>query len=277
MDRSRLTITLAKEVLKQLDGLIDGARIRNRSHAIEYVLLKHFAPKIRKALILAGGQGLKMRPFTYEMPKAMIPLNGRPVLEHIIENFRRYEVRELVISIGHQGNKIKQYFGDGSKFGVKITYLEQGLAETGTAAPILQAKKIVGDNPFFVYYADVLAAVDLDDMVDFHTSNNGLVTMALTSVNRSSNWGVVRLQGNRVYSFLEKPDQRKNLSNIINAGFYIFNPKIFDYLKPETKRLEKDIFPKLVEQRKMFGYMFAGQWFDVGNPEIYEQAIKEWK
>ena len=100
MDRNRLTITLKQEVLKQLDDLIDGTRIRNRSHAIEYVLSKHFAPKVRRALILAGGKGLKMRPFTYEMPKALIPLNGRPVLEHIIESLRRYDIRELVISIG---------------------------------------------------------------------------------------------------------------------------------------------------------------------------------
>lgn len=276
MDRSRLTITLKKEILKKLDEYIDGSRIRNRSHAIEYVLAKNFAPKIKRALILAGGQGVKMRPFTYEMPKAMIPVNGRPVLEYTIENLRRFDVRELIISLGHQGSKIKQYFGDGSKFGVKIIYLEQGKHESGTASPILQAQKLIGDNSFFVYYGDVLAQIDLDDMVDFHLTNGGLVTMALTSVSRSADWGVVRLQGSRIHSFLEKPDQRKDLSNVINAGVYIFEPLIFELLKPEMKRLEKEVFPKLVQQRKIFGYLFAGQWFDVGNPESYEQAIKHW-
>jgi len=276
MDRNRLTITLKKDILKQLDDYIDGSRIRNRSHAIEYVLSKHFAPKIKKAVILAGGKGLKMRPFTYEMPKAMIPVNGRPVLEHIIENLRHYDIRGLVVSIGHQGSKIKQHFGDGSKFGVKITYLDQGKSESGTAAPILQAKKLVASQPFLVYYGDVLATIDLDDLVDFHLANNAVVTLALTSVNKSADWGVVRVQGNRVYSFLEKPEARKDLSNVINAGIYIFEPAIFDYLA-DAKRLEKDVFPKLVEQRKLFGYLFAGQWFDVGNPEIYKQAVKEWK
>lgn len=277
MDRQRLTITLKKEVLKELDAYIDGNRIRNRSHAIEYVLAKYFAPKIKKALVLAGGQGLKMRPFTYEMPKAMIPVNGRPVLEYIIENLRRYDVRELLISLGHQGNKIKQYFGNGAKFGVKITYLDQGKAEVGTAAPIIQAKKLIGDNPFIVYYGDVLANIDLSDMIDFHLANGALATLALTSVNKSSDWGVVRLQGSRVYSFLEKPDQRKDLSKVINAGVYIFEPAIFNSLNPQMKRLEKEVFPKLVEQRKLFGYMFSGQWFDVGDPEIYQQAVKKWK
>ena len=277
MDRPRLTITLKKEILKQLDEYIDGARIRNRSHAIEYVLSKYFAPKIQTALILAGGQGLKMRPFTYEMPKAMIPVNSRPILEHIIENLRRYDVRDLIISIGHQGVKIKQLFGDGSKFGVKIFYLEQGKNQTGTAAPVLQAKKILGQKPFIVYYGDVSANIDLDDLIDFHLANSDLATIALTSVNRSSNWGVVRLQGNRIYSFLEKPDQRKDLSKVINAGVYIFEPAIFNSLNPQMKRLEKEVFPKLVEQRKLFGYMFSGQWFDVGNPEIYQQAVKAWR
>lgn len=277
MDRQRLTITLEKEILKQLDDYIDGSRIRNRSHAIEYVLAKYFAPKIKKALILAGGKGLKMRPFTYEMPKALMPVNDRPVLEHIIEHLRRYDIRELIISIGYQGKKIKQHFGNGSKLGVKITYLEQGKSETGTAAPVLQAKKMVVNQPFLVYYGDVLATIDLNDMVNFHLSSRSIATTALTSVSRPSDWGVVRVQGSKVYSFLEKPPARRDLSHLINAGIYIFEPKIFDYIKPETKRLEKEVFPKLVEQHKLAGYLFAGAWFDVGNPEIYKQAVEGWK
>ena len=277
MDRNRLTITLKKAILKQLDEYIDGARIRNRSHAIEYVLSKYFAPKISQALILAGGQGLKMRPFTYEMPKAMIPVNGRPILEYIIENLRRYDVRDLIISIGHQGVKIKQHFGDGSKFGVKISYLDQGKNQSGTAAPVLQAKKMLGQKPFLVYYGDVLAKIDLDDLIDFHFSANSVATIALTSVNQPADWGVVRLQGSRIYSFLEKPEARRDLSHLINAGIYLFEPAIFKYLTPQNKRLEKEVFPRLVGERKLFGYLFAGQWFDVGNPEVYKQAVKEWK
>lgn len=271
-----MTITLNRDILKKLDEYIDGSRIRNRSHAIEYVLTKNFRPKITQALILAGGMGLRMRPFTYEMPKTMILVNGRPVLEYVIESFRRYDIRDLIISIGHQGNKIKQYFGDGSKFGVKIVYLEQGKNETGTAAPIRQAKSLLGQKPFFVYYGDVLADIDFSDMADFHLSANSLATMALTSVSKSADWGVVRLQGNKVYSFLEKPDPRRDLSNVINAGVYIFDQKIFEYLSAETKKLEKDLFPKLVEQKAISGYVFAGHWFDVGNPTSYEKAIKFW-
>src|SRR3989344_873979 len=107
--RQRLTITLRGNILRQVDEYIDKVRIRNRSHAIESILNRYFSPKIKKAIILTGGKGLKMRPFTYEMPKAMLPVNNRPVLEYTIENLRRHDIRDLIISIGHQGNKIKQY------------------------------------------------------------------------------------------------------------------------------------------------------------------------
>ena len=274
--RERLTITLKKEILNDLDKHIDGSRIRNRSHAVEYILGKYFSPKIKRALILAGGKGLKMRPFTYEMPKAMIPINGRPVLEYVIENLRRNDIREVIISIGHLGNKIKKYFGNGSKFGIKIEYLSQK-KENGTIAPLLQAKEMLKKDPFIVYYGDVLSSIDLLDMSDFHITGGAIGTMAITSVNEPANWGVVRLKGSKVYSYLEKPNSRKDLSNLINAGIYIFEPEIFNYIKPDMKKLEKEVIPKLVEKNTLNGYIFANEWYDVGNPEIYKKAVKNWK
>lgn len=116
---------------------------------------------------------------------------------------------------------------------------------------------MIGDQPFIVSYGDVLSEIDIDDMVDFHVSNNGMATMALTAVNKSSDWGVVRVQGSRVYSFLEKPDARRDLSNIINAGVYIFEPEIFEAITATAARLEKDVFAKLLEKRKLYGYIFC--------------------
>ena len=274
--RERLTITLKKDILKDLDKHIDGARIRNRSHAVEYILGKYFSPKVKKAIILAGGQGTKMRPFTYEMPKGMIPINNRPVLEHIIENLRRNDIREIIISVGYLGEKIEKYFGDGSKFGVKIKYLRQK-KETGTAFPLLQAKDALGNEPFLVYYGDVLSTIDLIDMVDFHLAGGAIATVAITSVKEPSNWGVARLKGVKVNSYLEKPTSRKDLSHLINAGIYIFEPEIFDYIKPEMKRLEREVIPQLVQDNSLNGYIFSSDWYDVGNPEIYKKAVKHWK
>lgn len=274
--RERLTITLKKDIVESLDKHIDGSRIRNRSHAVEYILGKFFSPKVKKALILAGGQGTKMRPFTYEMPKAMIPINNRPVLEHVIENLRRNDIRDIIISIGHLGEKIKEHFGDGSKFGVKISYQTQK-KETGTIEPILQAQKLIGNEPFLLYYGDVLTSIDLLDMADFHLSGGGVATVAITSVRKPSNWGVVRMKGNKINSYLEKPNSRKDLSHLINAGIYIFEPAIFNFIKPEMKRIEKDIIPKLIEKNTINGYIYDGEWYDVGNPDIYEKAVKNWK
>src|SRR3990172_3770469 len=113
MDRERLTITLKKSILAKVDNIIDGSRIRNRSHAIETLISQSLTPRISQAVILAGGRGLNMRPFTFEMPKGLFPVAGKPILEHIIEFLRRFEIRDIILSIGHLGEKIQEYFSDG--------------------------------------------------------------------------------------------------------------------------------------------------------------------
>src|SRR3990167_4798522 len=123
MDRDRLTITLKKSVLAKVDDLIDGTRIRNRSHAIEYLITQSLSPKISQAVILAGGKGINMRPFTFEMPKGLFPVGGKPILEHIIDLLRRFDINDIIFSIGHLGEKIQEHFGDGKKFSVNITYV----------------------------------------------------------------------------------------------------------------------------------------------------------
>jgi NDP-sugar pyrophosphorylase family protein len=262
--RERLTITLKKETLKNLDKHIDGSKIRNRSHAVEYILGKYFEPKVRKALVLTGGNKNK----NASEPKAMTIINGRPVLENTIENLRRNDIREIIISIGSLGEKIKNYFNDGSKFGVKIKYIKQS-EESGTASPILEAKQYLANEPFLVYYGDVLSDIDLLDMADFHLAGGMIATMAITSVKEPSNWGVARMKGSRIYSYLEKPDYRKDMSHLINAGIYIFEPEIFKYLDENTKRLEKEVIPTLIEDNAINGYLFDSGWHDVGNPEIH--------
>lgn len=278
MRRKRLTITLQEDVLKSVDEIIDHSSIRNRSHAIEFILRKNFTPKVTQALILAGGKGLRLRPYTYEMPKCLLPVSGKPVLEHVIEILRESEIRDLVISLGYLGEKIKEYFGDGSRFGVKIRYIHQGNSEKGTAQPVRQAKKMFHENkPFILYYGDVLAEIDLKDIITFHITNAGFATMALTSVAKSSNWGMVALHGTKIIRFSEKPEEIDTFSHVINAGIYILDYKIFDWVSSDDKKLEEDVFPRLAKEGKLCGYAFDGKWFDIGDLEIYEKAVKEWK
>jgi len=276
LGRTRLTITLRPEIIKALDELIDGEKIRNRSHAIEYWLAEALVPKVTKVLILAGGEGVNFRPLTYELPKALIPIQGKPLLEHTIIWLKKFGFSDLVISLGHLGNKIRDHFGDGARFGVNITYLEQSKKNSGTAQPVREAQTILSDKTFLLVYGDVLAEIDLGDMLEYHHTHKGMVTMALASVDKPFGWGVAGLQGDRVTSYLEKPKTNLSTSHLVNAGVYVCEPTIFDLLNSKSERLESEVLPKLSLTKQLVGYAFDGKWFDVSTPDIYEKTIKEW-
>lgn len=276
MDRERLTITLRRDIIKQVDKSVDGVRIRNRSHAIEYFLAKGFGPKVSQALILTGGKGIKMRPFTYEMPKTMIPVHGRPILEHIVEHLREFNIRDIIISTDYLGEKIREYFGDGSKMGVRITYIEND-KPTGTAPPLKLAKNFLAGNPFILWHGDVLADIDLMDLIDFHEEHKKLVTMALTSVIDPSEYGAVRLHGNNIVDFKEKAGKGPDISRLINAGIYVIDPNAIEYVPKKTiSYLEKDVLPELIKKNNLCGYVFEGKWYDVSTPAIYAEVLKKW-
>ena len=277
MERERLTITLKKEIVNSVDRMVDGTKIRNRSHAIEYLLSKNFFSKKTKVVILTGGKGLKLRPFTYEMPKALLPIHGKPLLQHTIENIAKSGFKDIIISTGYLGNKIKEYFKDGSNFGVRITYVEHKGKETGTSGALLKVKKEIEESPFILWYGDVLADVDLFDMLDFHKSNKALVTMGITSVEKASDWGVVNLKGLNVINFTERPSEKISISHLINAGVYVIEPELLDHIPKDSKGLEIDILPKLAQKGELSGYSLCGQWFDVGSLANYERAVKKWR
>jgi len=274
--RNRLTITLRKDLLPLVDSLVDGTTIRNRSHAIEYVLSQHLGPKFHHALILAGGEGVKLRPFTYELPKSMIPVKGRPILEYVVDLLREYGFRKITLLTGHLGDKIQQHFGDGSKFGVQIDYIEEK-GTVGTAGALRAARGHFKDT-FLLIYGDVLADLNLRDFVDFHSSHNGIVTTAVTTVADPSGFGVVRLHGPQIVDYVEKPDEGTQRSHIVSAGIHVMEPEIFAELPNRSPAsLERDVFPRLARKNKLVGYPFEGQWFDVSTPEVYERVIKEWQ
>lgn len=275
MDRERLTITLKKSIVSKVDGFIDGTRIRNRSHAIEFLITQSLAPKLNQAVVLAGGKGLNMRPFTYEMPKGLFPVGGKPILEYVVELLRSYDVRDIIFSIGHLGEKIKDYFGDGKKFGVKITYIRE-LKALGTGGALRSARELIKSDTFLVIYGDNLIEINLSDLIAFHKDQEVVGTIALTSVVDPSSFGEVSLHGTRITQFTEKPLKGSQSSQLINCGLYIFNKEIFDFIPPKGYSLLEDIFPKLVMNKSLSGFLFEGKWIDISSPETYEKAIKEW-
>jgi NDP-sugar pyrophosphorylase family protein len=276
MERLPFTITMRKDLIKKVDSLVDGTKIRNRSHALEYVASSFFSPKISKALILAGGKGVKMRPLTYELPKAMLPVKGKPILEYTIEQLKKNNIREIVIACGSLSEKIKDYFGDGSRFSVKITYIEEK-KDLGTGGALKSALPILGSEPFIMIWGDVLADIDLADMIDFHMDDNPIMTIALTPVADPREYGSAKLHRDLLVDFQEKPKKGTDASHLVSAGIHIVDPKISKYLSNKKSfMIEQEILPALTKDRAIKGYIFDGKWFDVGSLEIYQKAIKYW-
>ena len=274
--KKRVTLTIENDVLDQVDKEVDGYKIKNRSHAVELFLLKAMGLSVPKqVLILAGGKGTRLQPITYEIPKPLITLQGKPILEYSLDLFKKFGIKDILISIGFKGEKIKEHFGDGSKFGVNITYIKEE-EPLGTAGPLKLAKKFI-KNSFIVCNSDELKDIDLIDMFMFHKNNNALGTIALTSVDNTSKYGVAKLTGNRILDFVEKPSKENAPSNLINSGLYILEPKIIDDIPEGFVMLEKDVFPKLANEGRLFGYPFAGYWKAVGTLQQYEEAIKDLK
>lgn len=234
--------------------------------------------KIKNAVLLVGGLGTRLRPITYEIPKALIPVHGRTITEHLLDLFKKYDITNVVLCVGYMKEKIKEYFNDGSQFGVKINYVEED-DPLGTAGPVkLAAKKMPNlfKEPFIVSNGDELKDIDIEAMYKLHKKNKAMATIALTQMEDPSKYGVARIKGDRIFEFVEKPKKDDAPSNLISSGFYIIEPDVIKMMPKGMSMFEKDVFPRLAKEGRLFGYAFRGQWFDVGNMERYETAIKNW-
>lgn len=277
MDREKLTVTIKKSLIEKIDNIVDGRKIRNRSHATEYLVETGLGVnRVKKAIVLVGGEGTRLRPFTYELPKALLPIHGKPMVQHVLDLLKSHGVTEIFLAIYYKGDKIKEYFGDGSKFGLNIKYIVEK-TPLGTAGPLRLAKKYLNET-FFIVWGDILSEIDLSDFMHFHNNNEGLATVALTSVEDPSRFGVAAMRGSKIVEFVEKPQKNNAPSNFINAGIAIMEPEIIEKYVPQKGKamVEYDVYPKLANEGKLFGYPFEGKWLDTGTHEAYEKAIKEW-
>jgi len=273
--KEKIAITVDRKLLSHVDRMIDGSKVKSRSHAIELLLSMSVNGASKMAVILAGGKGTRLRPITYEIPKALIPVHDRTLTEHLFDMFKRHDINNIIMAVGHMSDKIKRHYGDGSRFNMNISYVEEN-EPMGTAGPLRLAKNSLRET-FIATNGDELKDIDLGAMYDFHKRNNAVVTIALTTVSDPSQYGVARLDGAKILEFVEKPKKGEAPSNLINSGLYIMEPEVIDLIKPGFCMSEKDVFPILAKQGKLFGFPFSGQWFDTGNMERYERAIKEWK
>lgn len=275
MRRSRITITLETNLLKSVDQIIDKKKIRNRSHAIEYILAQHTQTKVHKAVILAGGRGINLRPYTYEIPKPMLPVKGTPILEHLIYELKKNDVTDIIIAISYLGNKIKEYFSNGEKFGVSIKYSEES-ENLLTGGALSKIKSKLQDDTFLVIHGDILTDISFREFVQFHKKQGLAATLALSTSDKPTDFGQIKLQGallKKLYLNTEKIGMK---SHLVHAGIYAFEPSIFTYFPKNKKRFSlEDVIKNLIDDQNVSGFVFEGKWFDVGDPKNYERAIKE--
>ncbi|GAB4441743.1 MAG: mannose-1-phosphate guanyltransferase [bacterium] len=229
-----------------------------------------------KAVIMAGGFGTRLRPITQNLPKPMVPLIIKPMMEHIINLLKAHEITELVVLLFFQAECIQQYFQNGEKFGVKIDYILPK-EDFGTAGAVKLAEEYINDT-FIVISGDVLTDFDLKKAIAFHKEKRSLSTILLTRVENPLPFGIVITdKEGRINKFLEKPAWGEVFSDTINTGIYIFQKEIFNYI-PLHKEFDfsKDLFPKLMKEGiDIYGTLMDGYWKDVGNLTEYRLAHQD--
>jgi bifunctional UDP-N-acetylglucosamine pyrophosphorylase/glucosamine-1-phosphate N-acetyltransferase len=220
-----------------------------------------------KGYILAAGEGLRMRPLTANIPKPLLPVAGRPFLEHNIEAMKEVGIKDLILLTGWRAQRIREHFGDGKEFGVRIEYIEQK-ERLGTAHAIGMVKDMV-DSPFFCLYGDVvLTKESVKGLVDHHKKVKGSV-MALTTVDDPRRYGSIITQDGVVKDIIEKPEVPE--TNTVNAGAYILDPAVFEAIA-ETKKSPRgeyeitDSFKILMKKAHIYTHLLKGEWIDVARP-----------
>ncbi len=228
-----------------------------------------------KAVILAGGLGTRLRPLTDKTPKPLLPVKGKPIVQHVIENLRKYRIKDIVLAVCFEADKIKEYFGDGSKFGINLSYcIEEEPLGTGGALR-LAAKDF--NCRFIALNGDNLADFDYNKMLEFHKKNNAKITIALFPVEDVTQFGIADLDGDKIIQFIEKPCVCDAPTNLNNAGVYIIEPGALDFMPKGKCSIERDCFEKLAPKGEVFGFVHEGQWFPTDNVERYELACERWK
>ncbi|MBQ6256683.1 MAG: NDP-sugar synthase, partial [Clostridia bacterium] len=229
-----------------------------------------------QAIIMAGGEGMRLRPLTSHIPKPLVPLLGEPVMGYSVKLLKTYGVRDIGATLWYQPEKIRRAFGSGEGYGVSLRYYEE-TEPLGTAGSVKMAKDEIKE-PFFVLSGDGLTDCDLTDALRFHREKKALATLVLKRVPVPLAFGVVMTDGDsRVTRFIEKPGWSRVFSDLVNTGAYIFSPEIFDYI-PDTGAPDfgKDIFPALLAGGlPVYGYETKGYWCDVGDLKTYLQAQRD--
>ncbi len=225
-----------------------------------------------KAIILVGGFGTRLRPLTYNTPKAMIPVCGKPMIQMVFDRLKEAGITDIILAIGYLSNAIEDYFGNGEEQGLNITYVhEDPNSPLGTAGAIKNAAKNNVDGTFMVLNGDIITDISLNRMIICHNAYKAKVTIALHKVDDPSSYGLVVTDPfEKVLGFIEKPTGEVT-TNTINAGIYIMEPEILDLIPDNVYcSVEKETFPLIIERGiPFYSYTDDSFWLDVGTPNRY--------
>jgi mannose-1-phosphate guanylyltransferase/phosphomannomutase len=229
-----------------------------------------------KAVIMAGGEGTRLRPLTSNAPKPMMPIANAPMMEHIVALLREHGFDDIVVTVAFMANHIRNYFGDGSELGVRMVYATEE-TPLGTAGSVRNARDEL-DERFLVISGDVLTDIDLGAIARFHDDRGALATIGLTPVENPLEFGIViTREDGTIERFLEKPTWGQVFSDTINTGIFVLEPEIFDYIEADRSvDFSADVFPRLLEDGKpLYGAVVEGYWEDVGTLEAYVRVHKD--
>jgi mannose-1-phosphate guanylyltransferase / phosphomannomutase len=226
-----------------------------------------------KAVVMAGGEGTRLRPLTSNQPKPMVPIVGKPCMEHIVELLKKHGFDDIVVTLAFMPQAIRSYFGAGEAQGVSIRYSVEE-SPMGTAGSVKLAEDAL-DESFLVISGDALCDIDLAQLVRFHEEKEALVTIGLVSVDNPLEFGIVVTdEDGRIERFLEKPSWGQVFTDTINTGIYVLDPQVLRHA-PEGQPFDfsKELFPLLLEMgRPLYGYVAEGYWQDIGNLDQFRQA-----
>lgn len=225
-----------------------------------------------KAVILAGGKGTRLKPYTTVFPKPLMPIGDKPILEIVIRQLKSYGFDEIIMAVGHLAELIMTFFNDGSKYGIKIKYIRED-KPLGTAGSLALMKDELTEA-FLMMNGDVLTTLDFSDLVRYHKRKGAIATIALKRRDVKIDFGVVEFNegNNNIIGYIEKPI----IDYLVSMGVYVFDPRVLEYIRLEECLDFPDLIKNLISNREIVkGYSFDGYWLDIGRPDDYDEANKD--
>lgn len=268
MFKHRTSIEFPPELWKEMSAKVPE---RKKGNFIVEAVKEKLSREATKVVILSGGEGTRMRPLTLSMPKPMLPLGYKPILEHTLQSYGSQGFHNFVLSIGYLGEHIVKYFGNGSSLGINIQYVSEN-HPLGTGGALKNAENLI-NSTFVCTYGDVIFGnINLKEILQFHKEKQALGTIVLWKAKDVRRFGLVEIEdGGKIVDFTEKP--KYMTAGLINAGLCILEPEIFKFI-PKNKQvsLENDVFADIVKKESLYGFVYSGYWADIGVPDDYEKV-----